>query len=876
MRKITSRKKAVKQLAGEDVTPYDILACKDGSVFGNEYTEDTYWTGSACADAGRPDLGMEFYQHFDDCFYKFNEVRFLGFFNYFDDVTFNWNYCSERGGMNDDSEMTKPVTFTIGVYEEGEDGLPGRCILQKDMDILGERTDVYMSALGDGPGTYIYEFAAPLGEMINLEHGFIQINAKDMGDSPSCWFALMTVGGNTYAYQKDIANEEYSGQSACAFCLYGDGSLNANKALQLERFLTPSSSANGKYEKVQVEIINIGADAISDATLELYVDGNLVATEKVDATLAFGETHKHTFTTRVDCTEEHEITVKNITPNDEAKAYASISRTVVPSVAGTYPECYASIPNTINITNFKLGNIDNTTEGSTYSDFTDKKVTIRRGETLDMSVTIESTQSYYTPVVGVFIDWDGDYAFSSSEAVTFGETPSEANGWTGLATVSMPEGATIGEHCVRVVAVPYYYDPDPASTYYYADVEDYTIVVEPSPTDPVGSVGSSIIEQTVSNETRTQSLVINNSGSSVLTADIDMKYVLPGAPTSKYSSKVAPKGNFVGKFSTAGRKMTKHLAPASDTETQYVLKYDSDIYDCIGLGNSSTATFANMYPGEMLSNIAGMKVSSVDVYIGDVPASASIVVYGENSQTKCGDIVAEKSFIPTKDSWNHVVLDQPVDIDGTDLWIGVKMNQLSATGYYIGVDEGPAIVGFSDIVNIGGDIWWSMSDLGLDYSYCIRANVTGTRTPAINWLSVDKESVNVSAGLTSDVNISFAPQGLGDGLYEAYLEVSTNDPLNKFTRIPVYMIKENGSSIQIVKDAISDITLNGNVLNINGDKGISRVRMSDVAGRSVLNMAVESNEASLNLATLGRGVYIVTVAYSDGTSSSVKVPVFGE
>ncbi len=63
-------------------TAYDILSCKEGSVFGNELTENTPWTGSACADAGRPGFGMEYYQHFDDCFYTFNEVRFLGLFNY--------------------------------------------------------------------------------------------------------------------------------------------------------------------------------------------------------------------------------------------------------------------------------------------------------------------------------------------------------------------------------------------------------------------------------------------------------------------------------------------------------------------------------------------------------------------------------------------------------------------------------------------------------------------------------------------------------------------------------------------------------------------------------------------------------------------------
>lgn len=179
-----SEGKKVKAFAQETV--YDVLSCKEGSVYGNEYTENTAWTGSACADAGRPELGMEYYQYFDDCFYTFNEVRFLGFFNYFDEEAYDWIYCHERGEMDEDLNMTKPVTFTIGIYEEGEDGLPGKCVMQKDVDLIGENTNVVLEGLGDTGTTPIYEFKVPLGQTINLEHGYIQINAKDMGDSPSC------------------------------------------------------------------------------------------------------------------------------------------------------------------------------------------------------------------------------------------------------------------------------------------------------------------------------------------------------------------------------------------------------------------------------------------------------------------------------------------------------------------------------------------------------------------------------------------------------------------------------------------------------------------------------------------------------------------
>lgn len=850
-------------------TPYDILACKEGTVFGNEYTEETAWSGSACADAGRPELGMEYYQHFDNCYYTFNKVTFLGFFNYWNQEKYNWFYCSERGGINDDGDMTKPITMTVGVFEEGEDGLPGKCILQKDIDVIGNRTDVMIGDYTAGD-TYIYEFNVDLGQTIDLEHGFIQFNAKDMGDNPTCWYAMFTVGGNQTALQKDVVNEEYSGQMAAAFCFYGDGTLNANKALQIERFMTPAANAAGKYEKVQVEISNIGGTAISDAKLELYVDDKLIATENVDATIGSFETYKYTFNARVDVSDgSHKITVKNVTPGDELKAYQSLSKTITPLQADEYESCTIYVPNVIKITNVSLGDINNTSEGSTYSDFTEQKVVFHKGDSKTLNVTIETGN--YQPSLGVFIDWNGDYRFSGNEAVTFDSFEADDNGGKAVATITMPENAAIGEHLMRLVALPYYYTPAPTGTFYNGEVEDYTIVVEASPEDPVATVDKTIIENTTDGTASKDEVTIANNGNGALSADIAFKYVLPNAPTSNYSAKVAPKTDIRPK--AARMKAGAQKAPESDPATQYVLKYDNDLYDCIGLGNASSAVFAHLYPGAMLSNLKGMKISSVDVYIGSVPLNTSIVIYGQGKQTKCGEIIVKKKFKGTKQSWNHVVLDEPVEIGTTDLWIGVEMNYMTSTGYYIGVDQGPATVGFGDLVNIGGDTWWSMADLGLNYNYCIRANVTGDRTPAISWLSTDKQTVSVDPKSEGKVSVNFDPQGLEEGLYEAYLEISTNDPLNSFVRIPVYMINGQLSGIGSVENGETSVRLNGNTLTVSGEKAIANIVVTDMSGRTAMTVKADGCEASVSLASLANGLYIATVVYDNGKAVSIKVPV---
>ena len=857
--------------AARDVTPQDLLGCTEGTVFGHEYTDDVAWSGSASADAGRPDYGMEFYQYFEGCYNTFNKVRFFGFFNYYDGE--NWIYCNERGAINEDGEMTQPVTFVVGVYEEDENGLPGKCVLKKEVDITGEQTGVQ---LGDESAGYtsIYAFDADLGEDIKMEHGFIQINAKDMGDSPSCWFALF-VGGDGTAYQKYISDGGFFGQLPAFYCLYGDGSLNAQKALKVERFLSPTASSDKKYDKVQVEVRNIGGDEISDAMLELYLDGKLVATEPVNAAIESLETYKYTFEARVDCSGgEHEITVKNVTPGDEKTGRESLSMTVGRVSASEYEESYAIIPGEINITNVSLGTINNTTEGSEYSDFTSKKTAITPDDELALSVTVASTD--YEPAVGAWIDWNGDYAFGYDEEVVFDNVTDNGDSTTtATAKITVPEGATLGDKRMRIIASTF--SPSAVGGYYMGETEDYTVSVEVSPNDPLISVAESYIEETTNGEAKTRELTVSNNGNGTLNADIKYCYVLPYAPTNDYSmSKNAPARKAADKAGVkfAYKAAAKKEAPKAGAEAQYVLRYDNGYQGCIGITNYDECTYTSYYPGKMLASISGMTISSVDVYVGDIPTKGtSIVIYGQDKQSAWGTLLAEKTFTPTEYSWNHVELDAPVEISNTDLWVGVKMSGFEADKYYIGIDNGPAVEGFGDIINIEGSSWWSMADLGLDYNYCIRANVTGTPTAAISWLSLDKEQMEVAAGQSGKVNVTLSPQGLDKGLYEAYVEISSNDKFTPTVKIPVYMINGTVTGISLNENGNANVRINGGNLTVSGDKEIASVAVYDLNGQTVKNAKAAGKQATISLNGLAKGVYIIKVAFADGSASTVKVPV---
>lgn len=176
-----------KSPAKADVTVEDLLGCPDGTVFGGEYKDEpNAWSGFCSADEGRKDVATSYYQHFTDCYYTFHGVRFLGMFNYFNREEIEWVPCTERGGIDEKGNMTKPIKVKIAFYNDnGPEGLPGDLIYSKVFDVIGEQTGVETM---DGN---IYAFNVDLGEDIKMEHGFMQINAIDENDeSINCYLSL--------------------------------------------------------------------------------------------------------------------------------------------------------------------------------------------------------------------------------------------------------------------------------------------------------------------------------------------------------------------------------------------------------------------------------------------------------------------------------------------------------------------------------------------------------------------------------------------------------------------------------------------------------------------------------------------------------------
>ncbi len=124
------------------------------------------------------------------------------------------------------------------------------------------------------------------------------------------------------------------------------------------------------------------------------------------------------------------------------------------------------------IDNIELGGISNATgAGSGYSDFTSQVGTLARGSSNTMIVSAAFSGRAYTEFWSIWIDFNKNGTFESSERVVNGSS-SSANNLS--ATVNVPTNAALGQTRMRV-SMKYNAAPGACETFDFGEVEDYTI-----------------------------------------------------------------------------------------------------------------------------------------------------------------------------------------------------------------------------------------------------------------------------------------------------------------------------------------------------------------------------------------------------------------
>ena len=104
-----------------------------------------------------------------------------------------------------------------------------------------------------------------------------------------------------------------------------------------------------------------------------------------------------------------------------------------------------------------------------------------------------------------------------------------------------------------------------------------------------------------------------------------------------------------------------------------------------------------------------MEIYQMEVYINDLSLSHTAQVYGMGSFITPGpqmdDLLYEQDFEPNAESWNTITFDEPVIIDGQDIWVGYMFDKPGGI-CPAGCDAGPADPN-GDWISNGTNLGWS-------------------------------------------------------------------------------------------------------------------------------------------------------------------------
>ena len=183
------------------------------------------------------------------------------------------------------------------------------------------------------------------------------------------------------------------------------------------------------------------------------------------------------------------------------------------------------------------------------------------------------------------------------------------------------------------------------------------------------------------------------------------------------------------------------------------LNYSGEKDDSVGLTSGGTMHVAARYAPAGLTDYAGMSIHALKVWPAQ-PATYVAKVWTGGSATVPGPVAVAQPFTPAElDVYNTVVLTEPVLVTGSEeLWFGYSAEH-SGGNYPCGVDAGPAVNGFGNMVEFGGT-WQTLLSAGLDGNWCIQGYVgwgAPTDAPRISTFSMAQNEIP-SLGLSVNVN----------------------------------------------------------------------------------------------------------------------------
>lgn len=306
--------------------------------------------------------------------------------------------------------------------------------------------------------------------------------------------------------------------------------------------------------------------------------------------------------------------------------------------------------------------------------------------------------------------------------------------------------------------------------------------------------------------------------------------------------------------------------------------------NAIGLSNGGSFAIAARWEPSMISQYDGAQIHQVSFFPNSSNSTYTLKIWkGSNAVT-----LVYSQMISTfiSEEWNTITLNNTVIVDGnSELWIGIEISH-PENEFPAGVDEGPAIAGFGDLINLQG-VWETISSYGLDQNFNLKAILVDSQGRSVslteetiakhdyknngtlNFIETEPSSAPILNGtneipdayklfrnqqlITSTAALSYSDQGLSNGIYTYAVSAVYGE--NESSSIQT-TAQIGTPSLSISPDPFID------TLPI--DQYVYREIVLSNTGNIDLNWQVQSNSYDINVTT-----YQGTIA--PGTTQSIEI-----
>ena len=301
---------------------------------------------------------------------------------------------------------------------------------------------------------------------------------------------------------------------------------------------------------------------------------------------------------------------------------------------------------------------------------------------------------------------------------------------------------------------------------------------------------------------------------------------------------------------------------------------DGEHSNSIGYGCSKDDwhSAAVRWTPELLANLKDVRLTAIGFISSEVAAWFKVAVWtGENKTL----LYTQASGNLILNEWKIIPLDMPLKVDITqDLLVGYMF--ATGTGYPMSCDDGPAIDGFGNLMQMGinGD-WLTLLEANpdLDFNWNIKAYFERDGFPAGSYKlyrNLDGGTIELIAeteGLeyTDTINSSYTSScyKLKSVFYDEYESDYSQEACVLITNADPVEVKNNGG-LKIFPNPANLI------LNVESTETIGIISLYNAFGKLILKKKVGERQVEIPVSDYTSGVYMVRVE-TGGEAISKKV-----